>query len=60
MKPSRQISRNINLKFTRGELNHILLLIADNEREGSYYSNKRNWDKQTESLKKKIQMLLEE
>lgn len=48
------------VKFTVGELNHILLLIADNEREGSYYLSKRNWDKQTESLKKKIQMLLEE
>ena len=48
------------VKFTVGELNHILLLIADNEREGNYYLSKRNWDKQTESLKKKIQMLLEE
>lgn len=48
------------IKFTIGELNHILLLIADNERDGSYYMSKRNWDKQTESLKKKIQALLEE
>ena len=43
--------------FTIGELNHILLLISDNEREGSYYTSKRNWDKQTQNIKKKIEIM---
>jgi hypothetical protein len=60
MKSYRQISRNMNLKFTRGELTHLLFLVLDNEKEGSYYLSQSNWNKQTESLKKKIQMLLEE
>jgi hypothetical protein len=48
------------IKFTRGELSHLLFLVLDNEKEGSYYLSKENWDKQTKSLKKKLQMLLEE
>lgn len=45
--------------FTIGELNHILLLISDNERDGSYYMSKRNWDKQTQNIKKKIEIIFE-
>ena len=45
--------------FTIGELNHILLLISDKEREGSYYMSKRNWDKQTQNIKKKIAIMFE-
>lgn len=60
MKQSCRISQKMNMKFTRGELTHLLFLVLDNEKEGSYYLSKENWDKQTESLKKKLQMLLEE
>lgn len=47
------------IKLTRGELGHLLFLVLDNEKEGSYYLSKSNWDKQTRSLKKKIQQTLE-
>lgn len=48
------------IKFTRGELTHLLFLVLDNEKEGSYYLSQSNWKKQTQSLKKKLQTLLEE
>ena len=47
-----------DIKFTRGEISHLLFLVLDNEKEGSYYLSKENWDKQTKSLKKKLEAML--
>lgn len=53
------MAEKIKLELTRGEANHLWLLLVDNEREGSYYLNCGNWEKQTKSLKNKLSKALD-
>ena len=46
--------------FSNSEIVHLLNLIADNEEDGTYYGNVNNWDKQTKSIKEKLQKVLEQ
>lgn len=42
------------IKFTKAELNHLVTLIADNEREGTYYGNRKQYWKRSFKLKQKL------
>jgi len=42
------------MKFTDAEINHLLTLIKWNEIEGSYYGNKRAYNKRIEVIKIKL------
>ena len=42
------------IKFTKSELNHIANLIADNERDGTYYGNRKQYWKRSFELKQKL------
>jgi hypothetical protein len=39
------------IKLTEEEVNHILTLIDNNEQEGFYYGNKKQWEKRSERIK---------
>ena len=42
------------VKLTEAELNHIVNLIADNERDGTYYGNREQYWKRSFMLKQKL------
>ena len=42
------------IKFTKSELNHLANLIADNERDGTYYGNRKQYWKRSFELKQKL------
>ena len=42
------------IKFTKAELNHLAKLIADNERDGTYYGNRKQYWKRSFELKQKL------
>ncbi len=42
------------MKLTLAEINHLLCLIDDNEREGNYWGNKQHYWKRSERLKQKL------
>ena len=42
------------IKFTKAELNHLANLIADNERDGTYYGNRKQYWKRSFELKQKL------
>ena len=42
------------IKFTKAELKHLAKLIADNEREGTYYGNRKQYWKRSFELKQKL------
>lgn len=44
------------INLTNAEVNHILYLLSDNERDGNYYGNKENWLKQHNSLMNKLKI----
>lgn len=46
------------IKLTKAEVNHILYLLSNNERDGNYYGNKANWLKQHNSLINKLSFTL--
>lgn len=46
------------IKLTKVEVNHLLYLLSDNEREGNYYGNQANWLKQHNSLMNKLTFTL--
>lgn len=45
---------NKNVRFTKTELNHIANLIADNERNGVYYGNRKQYWKRSFEMKQKL------
>lgn len=47
------------MKLTIAEINHLLSLIQDNEREGSYYSPKEQYWNRSERIKRKLKEELE-
>jgi hypothetical protein len=42
------------IKFTKAELKHLANLIADNERDGTYYGNRKQYWKRSFELKQKL------
>lgn len=42
------------VKLTEAELNHLVGLIADNERDGTYYGNRRQYWKRSFMIKQKL------
>ena len=41
-------------KLTKSEINHLIILILDNERDGTYYGNKKHYHKRSFNIKKKL------
>lgn len=46
--------KELTIKLTIVEANHLLYLIQDNEIEGSYYGNKDQHDKRANRIKNKL------
>ena len=44
----------IKIELTQGEVNHLMGLIEDNEREGCYWGNKEQHWNRSERLKNKL------
>ena len=45
------------IKLTQAELGHIANLISDNERDGTYYGNRKQYWKRSFRLKQKLHLI---
>jgi uncharacterized protein (DUF362 family) len=48
------------VKFTLGEINHILGLIADNRRSQTHYGNRKQWEAQQRNIIDKFALVEEQ
>tara|TARA_R110001606_G_scaffold186472_1_gene334005 strand:- start:80 stop:232 length:153 start_codon:yes stop_codon:yes gene_type:complete len=48
------MTKQIDVKLTDAEINHLLTLIQWNEAEGTYYGNKEQYNKRIEVIKNKL------
>ena len=44
------------IRFTKAELNHLARLVASNERDGTYYGNRKQYWKRSFELKQKLRL----
>lgn len=49
------MSKQLSIKLTKSEINHILTLIEVNERDGWYYGMAEQYRNRSEVIKQKLQ-----
>ena len=50
--------KKIDVPLTAPEMNHILTLLEDNEREGSYYGNRAHYWSRSQRIKARLWLRL--